>query len=82
MGDKTFELIEKMYNEFSKRFDNIEDDIKELKNESKKTNAIIEHDIMPKITVLFDGQKQNTAQLERIEESVSKHEDFIMRRIK
>ncbi|WP_200804922.1 hypothetical protein [Anaerosalibacter sp. Marseille-P3206] len=96
MDDKTFELIEKMYSEFSKRFDGLEkkfdilendnkemkDDIKSVKENLNKTNVTIEHDLMPKIEVLFDGQLQNIQQLERIENAVSKHEDIIMRKIK
>ena len=89
MDDKTFELIEKMYSEFSKRFDTLENDNKEMKDDIKtvkenlnKTNVIIEHALMPKIEVLFDGQLQNTQQLQRIENAVSKHEDIIMRKIK
>lgn len=77
-----FELMEKMYIEFSKRFDNIEVDIKDLKTESKKTNSTIEHDLMPKITVLFDGYTQNSDKLDRIEKEVSKHEEIILRRVK
>lgn len=83
------ELMEKMYTEFSKRFDNIEGDIKDLKTdvetlktESKKTNSTIEHDLMPKITVLFDGYTQNSDKLDRIEKEVSKNEEIIFRRVK
>ncbi|HZK57715.1 MAG TPA: hypothetical protein VFD17_05330 [Clostridia bacterium] len=96
MKDKTFELIEKMYSEFSKRFDDIDKRFEgidkrfegidkrfdRLEEEVRKTNAVIEHDIMPKITVLFDGHKQHTAQLERIEMAVSEHEELIIRKIK
>ena len=82
MEEKTFELIEKMYNEFGKRFDALENDIKELKDHSRKTNVIIEHEIVPKITTLFDGHKQNSDILSRIESEVSKHEEIILRRIK
>ena len=89
MDDKTFELIEKMYSEFSKRFDTLENDNKEMKDDIKtvkenlnKTNVTIEHALMPKIEVLFDGQLQNTQQLKRIENAVSKHEEIIMRKIK
>ena len=60
MEEKTFELIEKMYSEFGKRFDVLENDIKDLKDQSRKTNVIIEHEIVPKITALFDGYKQNS----------------------
>lgn len=82
MEEKTFELIEKMYNEFGKRFDALENDVKDLKDQSKKTNVIIEHEIVPKITSLFDGYKQNWDMLSRIESEVSKHEEIILRRIK
>jgi len=61
--DKIYDLIEKMYIEFSKRFDNMESDIKILKTESVKTNTTIENDIAPKITFLFDGYKQNSDKL-------------------
>ena len=37
---------------------------------------------MPKIDSLFDGYKQNSDKLDRIEEEVSKHEEIILRRIK
>ncbi len=62
MEEKTFELIEKMYSEFSKKFEDIDKRFKSmdkrfdrLEEEVRKTNTMIEHDIMPKITVLFDG---------------------------
>ena len=89
MEDKTFELIEKMYNEFSKRFESMDERFESmdkrfdrLEEEVRKTNVTIEHDIISKIDALFDGHKQHTAQLERIEIAVSRHEDFIMKRIK
>src|SRR5699024_10194114 len=55
---------------------------KDHKNEVTKTNMVIENDIKPKIDALFDGYKQNTEKLEKIEEEVSKHEEIILRRIK
>ncbi|WP_313233185.1 hypothetical protein [Tissierella praeacuta] len=110
MDEKVFDLMEKMYIEFSERFDNMEDDIKDLKCDvgslktdvgslktdvgslktdmgSLKTDVIkintkIEHDLMPKITALFDGYKQNSDKLDRIENEVSKHEEIILRRVK
>ena len=88
LDEKMFELMEKMYSDFSKRFDNIEVDIKDLKTEvgslkveSKKVNSIIEHELMDKIEALFDGYIQNTDKLDRIEKEVSKHEEIILRRI-
>ena len=89
LDEKVFDLMEKMYIEFSKRFDNMEEDIKDLKGDvgSLKTdvtkiNTKIEHDLMPKITALFDGYKQNADKLDRIEKEVSKHEEIILRRVK
>jgi len=32
LDEKVFDLMEKMYIEFSKRFDNMEEDIKDLKD--------------------------------------------------
>ncbi|MGI6698403.1 MAG: hypothetical protein ACOX3Y_07375 [Clostridia bacterium] len=55
---------------------------KALANEVKKTNLIIENDIKLKIDALFDGYKQNSEKLDRIEAEVVKHEEFIIKRIK
>lgn len=70
-----FELITKMYADLKNGQD-------ELKNEIKKTNISIENDIRPKIEALFDSYKQNSAQLARIENEVSRQEEVILRRIK
>lgn len=53
-----------------------------LKKEVRKTNIVIENDIKPKIDALFDGYKQNSEKLEKIEEEVSKHEEIILRRVR
>lgn len=99
MEDKTFDLIEKMYIEFSrkfdsidkkfdsidKRFDSIEGDIKYLKSDIssiKKTVLHIEQDHGQKLQALFDGYKQNSDKLERIEAEVARHEEVIIRRVK
>jgi len=50
-----------------------------LKTDVTKINTKIEHDLMPKITALFDGYKHK---LDRIEKEVSKHEEIILRRVK
>ena len=80
-----FELMEKMYTEFSerfnsmdKRFDNVEYDLKEV----KQMVINIENDHGKKLSILFDGNIQNSDKLDRIEAEVSKHEDFILRRVK
>ena len=74
-NEQLFEFMTKMYGEMQEGF-------KEVKSEIKKTNAKIDHKVMPKIDALFDGYKQNSDKLDRIEEEVSKHEEIILRRIK
>lgn len=66
MDDKVLELLTKMYSEINDRFDRIENDISNVKNEVLKTNIKIENNIIPKIDVLFEGYKQNSEQLSRI----------------
>ncbi len=41
----------------------------------------IEHTHGQKLEALFDGYIQNTQQLDRIEQKVSQHDEFILRRI-
>jgi hypothetical protein len=74
MQDKTFELLEKMYGEFNKRFDKVETDINGLKNdinELKNDVLRIELNHGEKLKVLFDGHVQNTQQLGRIEGKIN-----------
>ena len=74
-NEQLFEFMTKMYGEMQEGF-------KEVKNEIKKTNTKIDHEVLPKLNALFDGHKQNADKLDRIEEEVSKHEEIILRRIK
>lgn len=60
------------------RMDRMEKDIAE----TKLSLVRLENKFDEKIKVLFDGQKQHTEQLQRIEEKVSSHEEFILKRIK
>jgi hypothetical protein len=53
-----------------------------LKDGQKRIEITLEHDISPKIQALFDGYKQYTDQLERIEKEVSRHDEFIIKKIK
>lgn len=67
-------------------------DMKEVKGEMKEVkervvgleNRMIkmEDDNHRNFTALFDGYKQNSEQLNRIEKEVSKHEEIILRRVK
>lgn len=92
MEDKAFELIEKMYVEMkngfgqvNQRFDGIEKDIKEVKtrlSSVEKTVLHIEQDHGQKLQALFDGHKQHSDQLDRIEKEVALHEEVILRKVK
>lgn len=58
MEDKTFELLTKMYGEFSKRFDGVENRLNTLENGQKKFESLIENDVKKDISALYDGYKQ------------------------
>jgi hypothetical protein len=80
-NDKMFELLEKMYIELQ--------DIKQsVINNTKKTDNIeksvlnIEQKHGSKLEALFDGYKQNTEKLNRIENELAKNEEVILKRIK
>lgn len=81
MDDKLFELVEKMYSDLKNEISSVK---KDLTNEIRTVgNQVLrmENDIKPKIEALFDGYKQNTETLERIEKEVSKQEEIVMRRV-
>ncbi len=63
MEDKTFELLTKMYSEFSSRFENVE-------NEIKKVQIKLEHNIEPQIKVLFEDRDNIHKKLDSIEQKV------------
>lgn len=50
--------------------------------EVKKRVINIENDHGKKLTALFDGYKQHSDQLDRIEKEVSRQQEVILRRIK
>ena len=80
--NEIFELITKMYSEFSKKFESIDDRFESLESELKsikKTVLNIEQNHGNKLEVLFDGYNQNSEKLDRIEREVTKHEEFIMK---
>ena len=88
-NQELFELMTKMYSEMQVGFkevrsevNEVRSEVNEVRNEVKKTNTKIDHEVMPKIDALFDGYKQNSNKLDRIEEEVAKHEEIILRRIK
>ena len=61
------------------------DELAEVKSDLrfvKETVIRIESDQGQKLGALFDGYKLNSEKLDRIEEEVAKHEEFILRRIR
>jgi len=69
--DNRFDGIDKRFDGVDDRFDGID-----------KRLAFIEQDHGKKLQALFDGYKQHSDQLGRIEEKVSRHEDIIIRKVK
>jgi len=57
-------------------------EIKETVDSINKTVIRIENDHGEKLSALFDGWKQNTERLDRIEKEVSRQDEVILRKIK
>ncbi|MCK9267661.1 MAG: hypothetical protein M0P14_02985 [Alkaliphilus sp.] len=95
-NEQLFEFMTKMYGEMQEGFSNVRSEMQEgfkevnlrvdnLESEVKETKdrvIIIEQEHGKRLDALFDGYKQNSNKLDRIEEEVSKHEEIILRRIK
>ena len=88
-NEQLFEFMAKMYGDLNGRIDSIgkemQEGFKEVKSEIKETKnkvILIEQEHGKKLDALFDGYKQNSDKLDRIEEEVSKHEEMILRKIK
>ena len=84
-NEKLFEFMTKMYSEMQEGFKKVNTELSEVKTRLTSVENIvtrIEHDHGQKLQALFDGYKQHTDQLERIEKEVSRHDEFILRRIK
>ncbi len=85
--EKIFNLLEKVYidlQETKDRLGNVENGQKSITNRlSSIENTVvrIENDHGQKLDALFDGYKQNSEKLDRIEKQVAKHEEIIMRKI-
>lgn len=80
MDDKVFELLTEMYSKMTEQFREINGKLDEKANKSDIVR--LENDLKPKVGVLFDGVKQHTDILERIEKEVARQDEIIMRRIK
>lgn len=87
MEDKVFELLTEMYSEMTEQFSEITEQFKEIKSKldekADKSDIVrIENELNPKAEALFDGYKQHTDILERIEKEVSRQDEIIMRCVK
>jgi|LSQX01.3.fsa_nt_gb peptidoglycan hydrolase CwlO-like protein len=88
-NDKLFDFMSQIYSEMKdgfnkvdKSLNSLEKEVNSLEKKVNKTNIVIVNDIKPDIKALFDGYKQNTEQLTRIENEVNKHDEIILRRVK
>lgn len=77
MEDKSFELLSKMYDEFSRRFDSVEARLETLENGQKaiekridKLELAIENEIKKDITGLYDGYRRIYEKLADVEQDV------------
>ncbi|MDD4503300.1 MAG: hypothetical protein PHS15_00565 [Clostridiaceae bacterium] len=87
MEDKVFELLTEMYSKMAEQFKEINGKFEEvnrkLDEKADKSDIIrLENELNPKVKALFDGYKQHTDMLERIEKEVTKQDEIIMRRVK
>lgn len=64
--------------EMQKGFEAVNLELQEVKNAIVR----IENDHGQKLSALFDGYKQNSDKLDRIEVEVAKHEEIILRRVR
>ena len=84
-NEHLFEFMTKIYSEMKEGFEEVNLRVDNLENEIKETKdkvIIIEQEHGKKLDALFDGYKQNSDKLDRIEQEVSRHEEIILRKIK
>ncbi|QIB27479.1 hypothetical protein [Caloranaerobacter azorensis] len=89
MDDKTFELLEKMYVEILEIKQDVKSNAKAIEQNAHaiaqnakaiaRVESIIENQIERKIDALFDGYKQNSERITRLEEKVDRLIDRVER---
>lgn len=77
MEDRTFALLEKMYSDFSKKFEKIESEISEVKSDIKKIGVKIDGPITEKIKSLEDGYKVTYEKLVDVEKKLDSISDKV-----
>jgi len=87
-NEKLFELMEKMYEEIQEIKKEVRLNTNKIDDNTEKIDSVakvvfrIENDHGKKLEALFDGYKQNSEKLIRIEMEVSRQEEVILRKIK
>ncbi len=95
-NEQLFEFMTKMYSDLDGKIqsmdgkiqgmgERMEEGFKEVKseiNDLKKRVMIIEQEHGEKLDLLFDGYKQNSDKLDRIENEVTRHEEIILKRVR
>jgi len=80
--EKRMDKLEKSQDILAREVMAVKSKTDEVNTNLTKLALRIENEVEPKISVLFEGHKQLTEQLTRIEEQVSKHDEYILKRIK
>ena len=94
-NEKIYDLLEMVYIELQgvkgevkglkTEVKEVKDEVKGVKGEVKEVKSrvtIIEQDHGKKLDALFDGYRQNSEKLDRIEKELARHDEIILRRIK
>lgn len=63
MEDKSFELLTKMYDDFSQKFDEVKTDIQKISNQVVK----LENDLKPKVELSLEGYQSVSEKLTTLE---------------
>lgn len=82
--DSKIDSLDSRIDSLDNRIDSLDNRITNLENELKDVKKVvikIEHDHGDKLKALFDGFKQNSDKLDRIEAEVTKHDEFILKKI-
>ncbi|MFA5537084.1 MAG: hypothetical protein WDA53_07940 [Bacillota bacterium] len=87
--EKIYDLLEKMYIEFTRRFEKIDSRMDGFENRLGKFDSRmdkfeirLENEVIGTIQILLEGHQLHTEQLRRIEDKVSAHEEKFFRKIK
>lgn len=80
--DKRVSSLDTKVNNLDVKVDNLDVKVDNLDKAIKKANLVIESDLKPKITALFDGYSLTSNKIENIKKQVSKHDNFIIKRVK